>query len=260
MILYQKHPTSAAPVMNTTHGRTATVVPVYRSTLTVLEAQRLRVSAQNVPRGTLYFVGPASLSGGVLSTAYPHVPYIPFGDNHFLSVAAYNRWMLSPDLYQRFKDFDFLLILQTDAVLSKALPEDEPWDFDFLGAPWLPPWTMHWDPLRHQLSRNKPRGATTRILHVGNGGLSLRRTSMSSKLKKLPRFSKYPNEDIAISFFSRRLGIRIAPVDVAEKYFMESGASTWVPQSPIPDVYGFHALDKFNPALEALILSSPHDD
>ena len=185
------------------------------------------------------------------------VPFVGFADHHFESVRTYSNWMLLPDLYQQFSAFDFVVICQLDAIIVRPLPLELDLNFDFLGAPWVPPWNVLWNPFDRKLKSVHPvMRPLARTLRVGNGGLSIRRVDVFRRLGNLPRFAKMPNEDIVISYFHRRLGIRLAPPELAGRFFMETGASTWTPAEPIPSVYGFHALERFNPALEDAILGS----
>lgn len=79
----------------------------------------------------------------------------------FRSRDSYNRLMLSPAFYQRFTDFEHILVYQLDCALFRGDLLD--WcarGHSYLGAPWLD---------RRRLSgRRYPKA-------VGNGGLSLRR-------------------------------------------------------------------------------------
>lgn len=162
--------------------------------------------------------------------------------------------MLKPDLYVQFLKYEFILVAQTDAFLTRPLPVESLWDFDYLGAPWEPPWPKRWDKAEHRVrSSSRFRG---RRLRVGNGGLSLRRTSAFARRLNFPEPLLRTYEDIAISYFHRRIGIKLAPVRTARRFFMETGARAWRPGDSVPDVHGFHALDKFNPKLEEFILSS----
>lgn len=233
--------------------RFATVVPIYRPTLSSSEKQRLIRTLKNVPADSCFFVGPESLRGRLSDPALRLIPFVGFQDRHFGSVGTYNSWILQPELYRCFSRFTFVIICQLDAVIVRPLPIDFNWDFDFLGAPWVPPWKIWWNPITKRLSRTGPR-RLQRTLHVGNGGLSIRRTDVFRSLKRVPKFRRMPNEDIIISYFHRRLGIKIASPELAEKFFMETGARQWAPGTPVPSVYGFHALNKFNPRLEVAII------
>jgi len=165
--------------------------------------------------------------------------------------------MLQPDLCREFAVYDFILLAQTDAFLIRPLPTDLEWRFDYLGAPWGPALNFGWDRRVRRLYKPRRifgRQLAGKRLRVGNGGLSLRRTQAFSEVLNLPTFSIIPNEDIAISYFSRRIGVKLAAPQIAQRFFMELGAKPWRTGDPIPDVVGFHALDKFNPALEDLLL------
>jgi hypothetical protein len=199
-----------------------------------------------------FFVGPSTLDTTALSVRWPRIDFVAFESSAFESHASYSDWMLRPDLYRRFLAYEFILVAQTDSFLIRPLPVESSWDFDYLGAPWEPPWFKRWDAMEHRIRSAKPyRG---RRLRVGNGGLSLRRTMAFARPLDLPVPLVRTYEDIAISFFHRRLGIRLAPVRLARKFFMEKGARSWSPGDPVPAVHGFHALDKFNPALEDHLL------
>jgi hypothetical protein len=234
----------------------AMVIPIYKPRLDPVEHRRVSLSVTNAPAGGAFFVGPRSLDASWYREEFPEVPLIRFANRHFRSVDTYSRWMLTPGLYRRFRTHRFVLICQTDAFLLRPLPTGEEWEFDYLGAPWDPPKLIGWDAARRRL---KGRGSTDkRSITVGNGGLSLRRTEVFSRRLRLPRFAEHPQEDKAISYFAPELGVRLADTATAARYFMETGATTWCPGDPSPDVYGFHALGTMNPELERLLLSDPN--
>lgn len=162
--------------------------------------------------------------------------------------------MLQPDLYRTFDQFEFVLICQTDALLVRPLPHDDAWAFDYVGAPWRPRYRLRWARRQRRLKRSR-FGWSSNTVAVGNGGLSLRRTSVFSKCLDFPEFDKVPNEDIAISYFHARIGVTLASEQTAERLFMETGAADWHEGQPIPDVYGFHGLERINPRLEQSVLT-----
>ena len=246
---------SHQPVANVDNHRVATVIPLYTHRLEAVEVRRLRVTLSNAPEGSTYFVGPPGLGMQLPASLREQAQFVPFDAMHFASVRSYNRWVVQPGLYETFAKFEFLLLCQSDALLVRPLPADDAWEFDYLGAPWSPPIVAHWNPLRGRIVSGGP-SVIARRLDVGNGGLSLRRTLAFASLKNLPRFRKMPNEDVAISYFGRRIGIRVAPRAIAARFFMETESTQWVAGMPFPGVYGFHALDRFNPALEAALLAA----
>ena len=96
-----------------------------------------------------------------------------------------------------------------------------------------------------------------RSLSVGNGGLSIRRVEAHISAAEWltrnirVRYRETTLEDVLLCAFAPRTGLRIAPPDVAGRVFLETGAATL---THIPDVYGFHALWRWNPTLaESLI-------
>lgn len=239
-------------VKNPSGVRVAVIVPTYKDRLSRLETARVRMSLSNSAHLDSYFVAPRGLDTTRYHDGWPEVEVVRFARRHFRSVATYNRWVLRPDLYRRFSAYEFILICQTDAILYRPLPVQERWDFDYLGAPWVPPKLVGWDDANRRL---KGRGSTDkRLLHVGNGGLSLRRTAVFSQRLDLPPFRDDPQEDKAISYFADAIGVRVAGVALAAGLFMETGALGWRPGDPIPDAHGFHGLERQNPELERALL------
>lgn len=235
----------------------ATLIPIYRGTLTIAEERRLELTLANSPRTSCFFVGPSSLQHFLSHRLLQSRPFIGFADVHFDSILTYNRWMLMPELYETFEQYEFVVICQLDAVIVRSLPPDLDFGFDFLGAPWVPPINARWIPVLGKMAFSKRSlRPFTRTLYVGNGGLSIRRVEAFRRLTRLPHSSTLPNEDVLISYFHRRLGIQVAPPKLAGQFFMELGSRTWTNKSPVPLVYGFHALSLYNPSLEDKILSA----
>lgn len=81
-----------------------------------------------------------------------------FDTAYFKSVEGYNKLMLAISFYQRFSNWDYMLIYQLDAFVFKD--ELMLWcnrNYDYIGAPWM-----------------KLNGKTDPI-NCGNGGFSLRK-------------------------------------------------------------------------------------
>lgn len=107
-------------------------------------------------------------------------------DNHFFeNIQEYNRLMLNNKFYERFCDYKYILIHQTDVYLFK--PELQYWcekDYDYIGAPWFIPRKLN-KYRRYELIFRylKPFFNKEKLLrwrhynNVGNGGLSLRKVS-----------------------------------------------------------------------------------
>jgi hypothetical protein len=117
------------------------------------------------------FIGPINLDRRYYSVHYASIPYVSFDDACFASIQSYNHLLLSPAFYQRFADYEFMLILQTDAIVLRD--ELDSWcaqPFDYIGAPWP-------DGVELFVNIGRFEGQNGKRLRamVGNGGFSLRR-------------------------------------------------------------------------------------
>lgn len=89
-----------------------------------------------------------------------------FDETYFESIYGYNLLMLNLDFYERFKEYEFILIYQLDAYVFKD--ELKYWcslNYDYIGAPWIE--YLPSDPY-----------VMSKYEKVGNGGFSLRRVSV----------------------------------------------------------------------------------
>jgi hypothetical protein len=168
-----------------------TLIPLYKQTLDPLEQFSIDHSSGRLSNKIVYFIGPTSLDFSYYKHRYPNIQIITFEDKFFTSIQGYNRLLLNPVFYTRFVQHEFMLILQTDAILLK---DDltywcrEP--FDYIGAPW---------PDGNELFVNLGQfeGANGRRVRamVGNGGLSLRRIN-----KCIALLQEFP---VALDYFVR---------------------------------------------------------
>lgn len=167
------------------------LVPIYKPDLDVLERFSLDRSLAALSGQEIAFIGPVNLDRQYYAELYPNIPYIDFESASFSSIPGYNRLLLSQDFYRRFLDYEFMLILQTDAIVLRD--ELDYWcaqPFDYIGAPW---------PDGYELFVNLGlfEGAYGKrvTVQVGNGGFSLRRIRKCISLLK--------EFDVAISVFDR---------------------------------------------------------
>src|SRR5438046_2590995 len=141
--------------------RVAIVTPMYGLPLTADEQVSLRHLSHYLGQHQRYWLVPKSLR--IPQELLPRTKVIRFADSYFTGLESYNRLMLSPSFYARFRDYEFILIYQLDSlVFSRDLESwcDKGWDY--VGAPWF----------------KGHRGDTSNGLWaVGNGGLSLRKVS-----------------------------------------------------------------------------------
>jgi hypothetical protein len=158
--------------------RCIVLIPIYRQTLEPLEEFSLDLSVQKLAARDLLFLAPETLDVGYYKSRYPAISVQRFPDAFFGSIQGYNQLLLTPAFYEFDARYEFSLILQTDAVVLRDELSD--WmvrPYDYVGAPW---------PVANELVVQIPpfdgdRRRHLRI-HVGNGGLSLRRNKACIEL------------------------------------------------------------------------------
>lgn len=149
----------------------ALVIPIYKPVLPNLEEFSIDYSRAIVPNRPGIFVAPMGFDDRYYRQRYPDFAIMHFDAGFFSSVEAYSRLLLQPDFYRRFAAYEFILILQPDAILFKD--DLDFWTgqpYDYIGAPWP-------KGLELTVWRDRFRGGDVRRVKawVGNGGLSLRR-------------------------------------------------------------------------------------
>lgn len=230
-------------------------IPVFKQTLSKTESARVSISLRNSHENN-FFVAPHGLDIDYYRNLWPDVQFRFFPKRHFESTTTYSDWLLSPEIYREFRDFQFLLICQTDAILLKPIPKNFDPNWDYIGAVWVQPFHLSWDPIKGTLRIGNGR-YINRSVSVGNGGLSIRRVSKFRFASILiPRLRNRLNEDQVWSFFGPFVGLRIASSEEAKWFFIETQASNLDAASPLPSTFGVHGLEKFNPALERKLLDS----
>jgi len=228
------------------------LVPIYKPALEPLEAYSLARSLRTLAGRDVRFIGPAGLEIGYYTRSFPGVPIIGFEARHFASVPDYNRLLLNADFYRLFADSKFVLILQTDAVVLRD--ELDYWcaqPFDYIGAPWPDGWELFVSVGRFSGERGK------RVkVHVGNGGLSLRRVAKCIAL--LDEFAdgavEYfsttgSNEDLFFAFMGSLSSDFILPNEIiASRFAMELKPSYYFAVNGGRLPMGTHAWWKTEPA------------
>ena len=161
----------------------AVVVPIYRDYLSDEEQISLQSIVEVLGSYPLVWVKPASLRLERVGKMFPQLKEENFDDAFFTDIHAYNTLMLSPEFYERFTAYRYILIAQLDTYI---FPDQlQAWcarGYDYVGAPWIVR-----DIYRHPLMRlcsaikkryceatGKPNSQVTGN-KVGNGGLSLRK-------------------------------------------------------------------------------------
>ncbi len=154
------------------------VVPIYRSELSADEQISIERLTTLCPLPKC-IVAPEGLALPPLLQTWS-VEY--FAPHFFQGIHSYNRLMLSAEFYQRFTQYDYMLIHQTDVFLFRN--DLEQWcqqGYTYIGAPWLIKRKykglgrilLYLRAIPHRLQR-RPFLPLDFGGKVGNGGLSLR--------------------------------------------------------------------------------------
>lgn len=140
------------------------VIPIYRETIPPEEGLSLRRCLHVFASRKLVFAAPT----GMNLTAYESVcgdrsvAVERYPAKYFRSIESYSLLLIKPLFYERFKQFEYLLIYQLDAyVFRDDLDEWCAKSYDYIGAPWL---------------KSAPNGDMIPC-GVGNGGFCLRKVS-----------------------------------------------------------------------------------
>ncbi len=239
--------------------RVVVLVPVYKTLPDTLEIRSLDVSLATLAGRDIRFVGPTGLDASFYAARWPGVAFEAHDAAHFASIAGYNRLLLSPAFYGRYGRHEFLLVLQTDAIVLRD--ELDHWcaqPFDYVGAPW--PTAVE---LRINLDRfGGPNGRHVRAT-VGNGGLSLRRTEACARLlAEFPQAADYftrsgSSEDLYFSLMGPLSNAFVLPNEVtASTFAMELRPSWYFEVNGGREPMGGHAWWKYEPAFWAARLAT----
>ena len=142
------------------------VIPFYQIHLSQSELFSVAHNTKLLQEFRIVAVCPHSIAvplKKILLNLYPKIEIETFNDSYFGSISGYNQLLKSADFYKRFFAHEYLLLVQTDAlVISNALEKWCASKYSYIGAPWFEGFTQPTKPLK--------------LIGVGNGGFSLRRT------------------------------------------------------------------------------------
>ena len=173
--------------------RCAIIIPIYTLNLSKNEMISLKQGFTQLAKYDIYFVVPNDdRAVEIPRSLLPLKPKatITFNANYFKSITGYNRLMMSPNFYNAFKGYEYVLIYQTDAyVFSGNLDYWCEKGYDYVGAPWF-------KTKEYQSDLEKA------FIGVGNGGLSLRKTN--SMLKVLNTFKYIYSSKECIQFLKSK--------------------------------------------------------
>ena len=201
-----------------------------------------------------YFVLPKNLKFGV-----PGFVNMVFDDRYFGSVDANRKLMFSKKFYERFGQYEYILIYHLDAlVFSDQLEEWCQQGYDYVGPPWI----------KHQ---EAPYAGLKIENKVGNGGFSLRSVNGFLKVIKskkyyidpeeywrkayanekfIVRLLNYPKKYLKYLTFFNGSKLEMSRFKSNEDHFWAYRATYYYPEFKVPPVdialqFGFECLPRY---------------
>ena len=188
------------------------VIPIYSEHLSATEQVSLNRVLSVLAEYPIYYVAPMKLKNFLASRSHK-VEYFP--DGCFSSVKSYSSLLLAGEFYNRFSNFEYMLICQLDAfVFVDRLKEFCDKEYDYIGASW-----EHWN---YYYVGNKKYHS-----YVGNGGFSLRK--IKSFIRVLEQYQEVVSEwrgpeDVFFAFCGDYLddNFSVAPREMAWHFAFET--------------------------------------
>jgi hypothetical protein len=144
--------------------RSVVVIPLYKLDLSNAEWFSLKQTLKVLHNHPCTIICPDHLFSELLNASRnwgAAIKIKAFPNNYFKSINGYNRLLRSPIIYQAFSEYEYMLIVQTDAlILQDKLDEWCERGYSYVGAPFFKGFSNPTMPLE--------------FIGVGNGGLSLR--------------------------------------------------------------------------------------
>jgi hypothetical protein len=227
----------------------AIVTPLYKKTPSAAELASLKHSFSVLGGRQRFIVVPDELDLSEYQDVLNGCEIIRLDSKHFESLATYNRLMLSKCFYRLFGSFNYILLLQPDAIVFRD--ELDSWcarGYDYIGAPWpnghkVRPFAIPTHPWINICMKRIYRPVR---IYVGNGGLSLRKIHSALEVLNrhwlVARTWNY-NEDGFWSLYSGS----VPAIKEASMFAMEQKPSFYFKLNGNLLPLGCHAWEKYEP-------------
>lgn len=149
-------------------NRGIVIFPLYTKFLSEVEMEVLKHNMQVMEESEIAVVTKKTLKDYwemfINLHGYKNIKIVCFADKCLSSISEYNKLMMSKLFYKKFIEYDYILIVQTDAIIFDN--ELDFWiskNYSYIGAPWFE-------------GMSKPEKPLS-FVGVGNGGFSLRKVN-----------------------------------------------------------------------------------
>jgi len=225
------------------------LIPIYKNKLIFLEEFSLKYSLNFINKFDIYFISPHNISVNYYNAMFPGINILKYSNLYFESIFGYNKLLLNVDFYKQYKEFEFILILQPDAILIKD--DINKWlnsPIDYIGAPWPSKFKLNLIYDQFRLNNHYVECS------VGNGGLSLRRVdkviSLFDEFSEALSFFIESNssEDLFFSSYGLVSNFFNIPNEIVASHFsLELNPDYYFKRNKGIIPFGGHAWWKYNP-------------
>lgn len=153
--------------------KAAVVIPIYKTELTEIEKMSLNQCNKVLGSHDIFYASPKGLNPSARLLPFKNEEFDP---EYFKDIQGYNRLLVESHFYERFLEYDYILIYQLDAFVFRD--ELTTWcnkNYDYIGSPWIATQNILSKFLKLFASKKLKKRAPI-FFKVGNGGFSLRKT------------------------------------------------------------------------------------
>lgn len=210
------------------------VIPVYKQDLNLFEKISLQQVLRTLGHYPIYLVTPDSINIQYEELSGYQYTICQFEKRYFQNTATYSEMMLSPFFYERFLEYEYMLVYQLDCfVFFDGLYDFCDMGYDYIGAPQYHSWTND--------------------IVVGNGGLSLRKIDAALRVVKQydeivqePYYRDYFRkwEDNFFSYCGRQMKIefKVPEISLANSFSTVMDVENGIQDIPVKGLpFGTHA-------------------
>ncbi len=229
------------------------IIPVYKTELNAMEEESVFRTFQILASRDICFVAPEGLDITYYLNFFENrEPNFVFLEKEFFEgIQGYNKLMLDPAFYNRFSNYEYMLIAQPDAYILSDIDEMDTFiekGYSYWGAPWNPYLKVY--RLDFKGARHFGFLLSPVVCKSGNGGFSLRHIQATIRLLTSKKFTVKTwcnnyNEDGFFAYFahSKMHGWFTCPTESeAEKFALE--ADMKIKLSSGYKVFAVHAWEK----------------
>jgi hypothetical protein len=172
------------------------IIPIYRTHLDNYEVASLQSAFKHFNQYTITFVCPENLDLKFLSEHNFITNFFveTFSPEYFKNIDGYNKLLLEAHFYERFSNYEYILICQTDAyVFKNDILHWTQAKYDYIGAPWIGSERNFINLMFEKVNKffrkfiGKKEKNTERLFKVGNGGFSLRKVESFIKIATIEK-------------------------------------------------------------------------